>query len=136
MLGNDVRSMTPEIAEILTTRELITVNQDPECRPPFLTYSLPANASPDVYVLARLLADGDLAIGFFHCRNTIVSADVGATNFSLLLENIGVPADSGYGLHFRDLYTGEDLGVKKEIFTCHDLQPRHCRVFRATPVKC
>lgn len=133
MLGNDVRNMTDETLELLTNRELLAVNQDPECRPPFMAYHLESSMTPEVFIFAKLLHDGDLAVGFFNCKTDSKAPE--EEKFSLLFENIGFPVSSGYGLHFKDMFTGEDLGVKQEIFTVQSLPKRHCRAYRATPVK-
>lgn len=36
MIGADIRKMKPEIEKLLLNRELIRIDQDPECRPPYL----------------------------------------------------------------------------------------------------
>ena len=126
MLGCDIRKMTPEILKLVTNRELLAINQDPEVRPAFNAEGVPYNMESCSLVLAKLLANGDLAVGFFN----FCDHEIGAT---LMFENIGFPFASGYDLKFKDVFTGEER-IYQERLTCR-LDACDCAVFRVTPVK-
>ncbi|MBR0459390.1 MAG: glycoside hydrolase family 27 protein [Victivallales bacterium] len=129
MLGCNLETIKPEVLELITNRELIAFNQDPECRPayPVQVFGAP-DGVPDRLVLARMLADGDYAVGFFNLMDH-------EANMHCLFEQMGFPVLSGYGLRFTDVFTGEDLGLKQELLHLGKLVPHSCRVFRAHPEK-
>lgn len=60
--GNDLRTMSPAIKAILTNREVIAIDQDPAGKP-VERISTPASSQ---LLLARPLADGSFAVGFFN----------------------------------------------------------------------
>lgn len=126
MLGSDIRNITPEILTLITNQELIAINQDPEARPAFFA-AYPPHLKGKCVVLAKMLSNGDYAIGYFN-----LTSEVHAT--TLYFDDMGFPFASGYDLAFRDVISGEDLGLKRESLI-QRLEPHDCRVFRVTPVK-
>ena len=125
MLGSDIRKMTPEILELITNRDLIAFNQDPEARPAY-NGTGKLFESGEFIILIKLLADGDLAIGYFN-----FSEEPRSWN-PLYFENIGFPVNQGWSLKFKDVFTGEEF-VKEEFYSC-SLQPCECKVYRVTPL--
>lgn len=128
MLGADLRNfLKPEMKpmlDLITNKGLLALDQDEECRPAFLATNQPWGK--DRIVLGRLLADGDIAIGFFNLTDN----DYG---MFLYFETLGIPDAAGINLEMRDVFTGESIGVKREFvdFTV----PKHdCMVFRCKPV--
>ena len=121
MLGCDVRNMTPFIHGLVTNRELIAFNQDPEARPPIFLDG--QGDESRTITCMKFLADGDYAIGLFN----ITEND---REIHMLFTDLGLPFDSGYGLQLTDVFTGEDAGFYREYFrtkvAAHD-----CAVFRA-----
>jgi alpha-galactosidase len=61
LAGNDLRSMTPAIKEILTNREVIAIDQDPRGK-----QGSRVSQNGDQEVWTRPLSDGALAIGIFN----------------------------------------------------------------------
>ncbi len=61
LAGNDLRTMTPAIHDILTNREVIAIDQDPAGR-----QGTRAWASGDVEIWTRPLADGSYAVAAFN----------------------------------------------------------------------
>jgi alpha-galactosidase len=119
--GCDIREMSDATKKILLNRDLIAINQDPECRG---CERIPVYGNPDVFVLARVLSDGDFALGFFNF------SDIPAT-ITLDFWDIGLPALAGCGLRFYDCLEHCELGVQKECFA--PTVPSHgCRVYRCS----
>jgi alpha-galactosidase len=94
--GNDLRSMTPEIHDILTAPEVIAVNQD----------ALGKQASRvwkdgDLEVWSKQLKEGSRAVVLFN-------RGASASNITVNWEDIGYPAHLPAGV--RDLWGQKDLG--------------------------
>ena len=125
MLGCDIRKMTPEILALVTDRELIAIDQDPEVRPAFNT--VPEYEEAGIWILSKLLSNGDLAVGFFNM------SDVTPHDMPFYFERVGFPWGGGYDLMFKPVLNGEELGVCRECVNRH-VKPRSCEVYRVTPV--
>ncbi len=126
MLGNDVRSMDDDILKLITNKDLIALNQDPECRPAFKC-NMWKPASVNAMALAKLLADGTIAVGFFNFANERHS-------LAVLNETLGFSFASGYDLKYTDMLTGEsEIAVRENKHLI--LDPYTCKMFRVTPVK-
>ncbi len=121
MLGADLRSFDDEMLKLVSNKELIALSQDPEFRPAF---NIARWGNP---VYARLLANGDIAIGIFNFEENDIAP-------SVFFENLGIPFAAGIDLKLKDLITGEDLGTKREFFN-YRVKKHDCMVIRATPVK-
>ncbi len=111
IMGCDMRSLNPFSKELLLNKELIRLNQDAECRPPYLVSGLnnPGGLGENMPVFFRHLEDNEFAIGMFNLQDE-------PRNCSIVFSDAGVPTASGYGLELTDLFTGENLGVKKDYF--------------------
>jgi alpha-galactosidase len=96
--GNDLVTMTPEIQQILTNREVIAVDQDPLGRPGTLV----TEETPGLQVWARPLAGrgSPQAVLLFN-RNAE------PTKMDIRWENLGIFRS----VAVRDLWTHRDLGV-------------------------
>ncbi len=125
MLGSDLRSMNEATKRLVTNRELIQIDQDPDGRPPLC---LPLDQdSQERFVVFKLLSDGEYALGFFNMSDK-------KRMLPLYFEKLGIPFASGYGLQLTDVFTGETLEVQRECMT--PLIPAHeCRVYRAKMVR-
>ena len=130
MLGCDLRTMTPEVLALVTNQELLAFNQDPEVRPAFIANQIldGKNAIPDHVVLAKLLSDGDLALGFFNLSDR-------HGEFYLQFDDLGFPASTGFGLRLTDVFDNEMAGLFSEQMHV-SIKPFHCKVFRAHPEPC
>ena len=125
MLGCDPRSMSYETLKLVTNRELISINQDPEYRPPFEVSAHPWMAGKKSYM--RHLSNGEYAVGFFNFGDT-----EGTVPFYLAACGLG--KQSGYGLVFKNLFTNQVSEVAKDYFDAV-LPPHGCAIYRATIVK-
>ena len=126
MLGCDIRTLDTESLKLVTNRDLIAVNQDPEARSAFKVATGIWNA--DCVIIGKLLADGDLAIGFFNLSDSRID------NFQLHFEALGLPDAAGYNLKFKNLFTGETVGERREVFQWN-LDAHDCGMFRASFIK-
>ena len=123
ILGADVRKLTPEMLELVKNKGLLAINQDPECRTVYAATNLDWNSLRTCY--AKLLANGDIALGFFN----LTESDV---HVYALFEGIGFPSSCGVALRLRDAMTGEEIGLKRD-FHEEFLKKHDCRVLIATP---
>ena len=96
--GNDLRTMPPEIHDILTNKEVIAINQDPLGRQ---GRRVRKDNQLKVDVWAKQLADGSRAIILFN-RGTAEQ------NIAVNWEEIGYPANIVASV--RDLWQHKDLG--------------------------
>jgi len=101
--GNDVRSMAPDIQEILTNKEVIAIDQDPLGR-----QGRRVHKDGDLEVWGRQLADGGRAVILFNRSQS--TADI-----SVNWEDLGYPRNVAAKL--RDLWQHKDLGSATGKYT-------------------
>ncbi len=94
--GNDLRSMTPEIKEILTNKELIAINQDALGREGSRVWK-----DGDREIWSKQLRDGSRAVAFLNRGATV-------SEITVSWEAIGYPANISASL--RDVWARKDLG--------------------------
>lgn len=142
MMGADIRDIKPEMKELLQNRELIAINQDPECRPPFLVgkqnvMALVENTDDAVfparmienqlYTFIKHLTDNEFVIAYYNLFEE-------ERNITCIFADAGVPYSSGYGFSMKDVFTGEDIGVKRDYHIVsvpgHDCKLYKCRLVR------
>ena len=103
MAGNDLRSMSRDVAAILTNRDVIAVNQDP-----LGMQGRRVKRNGDQEVWAKQLADGGRAVVLFNRGRKAAEISVSWT-------------DIGYPPHLtakvRDLWEGKDAGNLSEKFS-------------------
>ena len=139
MIGADIRNLDAETLALLTNKDLIAINQDAECRPPFIPcknkatdwgmfygdyYEMDTQACLPFF---RHLENGEYAIGYFNFgENTARS--------NLMFANYGLTPGCGYGFELKNIFTGEVEGVFDEIH--HATVASHdCAMYRAKMVK-
>lgn len=124
MLGADIRNLDEDILKLVTNKDLIRINQDPECRQAFRV-----DEWQDEYTvsLAKLLSDGTIALGLFNFTDKPVTIQV-------LCDALGFPYSSGYTLKARDLFSGEEQLLTREVMV-EQVVPFGCRMFILTPEK-
>jgi alpha-galactosidase len=128
MIGCDIRKATPATKDILMNHDLIAINQDREGRGAYRIKPEPQwFHTNDVFMLVKVLSDGDLAIGFFNLSDS-------QRELSLQFWDIGLPYAAGYSLSLYDCWEHKELGVYKERYA--PVVPAHdCLVVRAKLVK-
>jgi alpha-galactosidase len=105
MAGNDIRSMPPDIAEILTNKELIAVDQDA-----MGLQGRRVKREGELDVWARQLADGSRAVALLN-RGTAES------KMSVNWNELGYP--NNLSATVRDLWAKKDLGRQTGSFTAN-----------------
>jgi len=103
MAGNDLRTMSNEIKEILTNREVIAVNQDP-----LGLQGRRVKREGDREVWSKQLADGGRAVVLFNRGSQ-------AAELSVSWTDIGYPQN--LPAQVRDLWAAKDLGKLSGQFT-------------------
>lgn len=94
ILGNDVRSMSPQTLALLTNPEVIAVDQDPAG-----LQGLPVKKDGKIEIWTKKLADGTVVVGIFN-------RDTAEHQVSIDWSAIGFPQLS----RVRDLWARADLG--------------------------
>ena len=130
MLGGDLRNMNDFCRELTQNRDLIRIDQDRECRPPYQIYhGRPQYGSTDWWTIPwdsalsfiRHLSDNEFAIGLFNLSD----AD-GQITFTFA--NAGLPWQSGFGMDLRDVFTGEEMTSARDYLT-PEVKAHDCRIF-------
>ncbi|WP_338590896.1 glycoside hydrolase family 27 protein [Paenibacillus sp. Y5S-9] len=128
MIGCDVRKANQITKDILLNPDLLAINQDVEARGAYRIKPEPQwFHTDDVFMLVKVLTDGDLAIGFFNLSDS-------QRELSLQFWDMGLPYAAGYALSLYDCWEHQELGVFRERFApvvaAHD-----CLIVRAKLVK-
>ena len=105
-------------------KDVIAINQDPDCNVPFSIKR--AEDVSDLYVIAKMLENGDYAIGIFNFTDE--NANKWNTHFTL--EKLGLPESTGKTLEMKNLWTGETTVIKNGVFF-KEVEPHDCLLFRA-----
>ena len=112
LAGNDLRTMTPEVRDILINREVVAVDQDPAGRQGYLVQQ----PEKDLQVWVRPLVDPtQIAVALLN-RGPV------AKTYELSLATLGIHGDA----FFRDLFAHQDLGLQHGSLTvtvpCHGIR--------------
>lgn len=124
MIGCDIREMDEETRAILFNKEIIAVNQDSELNRPYLLHSSD-HEGHDVdgtYVFAKILENGDIALGFFNYSDNKIGRFV---TESMLGLDADIPLD--YTVH--DLWSGEEVRPINGTVLA-DIEAHGCCMFR------
>ena len=78
-----------------------------------------------LYTLLKHLSHQEFVIAFYNLFEE-------EQEMNCIFADAGLPYESGYGFHMRDIFTGEDLGVKRDYFLArvpgHDCKLYFCRL--------
>ena len=118
MAGNDVRSMTPEIKELLTNAEVIAVDQDKLGREGHRVWK-----NGDLEAWAKPLSEGSRAVILLNRGTT-------ASDVSVFWEALGYPAH--LAAKVRDLWEHKDLGSFTGSFKAR-VEPHSVVMVRVLP---
>lgn len=123
IIGCDIRKMTDYTKETLMNPDVIAINQDIECRGPYI---VPGHDPAVLMSLVKPMSDGSLAIGMFNLGDK-------KAEINLPFWDMGIPAAAGVGLEMYNCWTRENEGRFTERYAAV-VEPHDCRVFRAKVV--
>ncbi|MCF0135788.1 MAG: glycoside hydrolase family 27 protein [Lachnospiraceae bacterium] len=136
MIGCDIRSMDETTASILTNKAVLAINQDPDYNQPFEinihTATLPQHdqeqqlSSGEIPIYAKLLSNGDYAIGIFNLSDTPTNR----WSAVIMADRLGLPETSGMTLELTDVWTGEKTVMTNGIYSA-SVAPHACKLMRA-----
>ncbi|MBO4926133.1 MAG: glycoside hydrolase family 27 protein [Clostridia bacterium] len=143
MMGADLRAVAPEYQALMQNKDLLRIDQDEECRPPYLIRrgsvftgnpdakegEMPWRMIPDSsFTFFRHLSDNEFALAY-------VNMSEAESCIHCELVDLGLPVAGGWALEARDVFTGENLGAKFDYFNPtvpgHDMRMYLCRLVKA-----
>ncbi len=124
-IGCDVREMDDFTLSLLKNKPLIDINQDADCRQVIKLTSGWDLDNSSVHNYARMLENGDIAVGLFNLGDQRQTA-------WLSLDKLGLPESTGKTLEMHDVFTGEVITVTNGTFyrpiQAYDSLVYRCRV--------
>lgn len=124
-IGCDVREMDDFTLSLLKNKLLIAINQDADCRQVIKLTSGWDLDNSSVHNYARMLENGDIAVGLFNLGDQRQTA-------WLSLDKLGLPESTGKTLEMHDVFTGEVITVTNGTFyrpiQAYDSLVYRCRV--------
>ena len=125
MLGCDIRDMDADTLRIITNKDVIAINQDNELNRPYRLRSGDGMTDPDdIRVYAKILENGDIALGFFNF------SDGKICNRFVTLDMIGLDADTDIKINVKDLWSGEDIRVINDTINVASIEAHACKLYR------
>ena len=125
MMSCGLRTVNETSKALMLNKELIAIDQDEECRPPYLA----GKSGEDQYFFIRHLSNNEFVLAYFN-----LSEAGHVYRYSASFADLGIPYESGYGLELTDVFTGENPGVKRDYFL-PAVEPHGCRRYKAKRVK-
>ena len=127
MLGADLRKLDDFCHDLLTNKELIRLNQDPECRPPYIDERQRHHNLNKRLAGIKMLDNNEFALGLFNY------SDDAELEVLAYFDDLGIPSGKGIGLELTDIFTGETF-TKFDFYT-PKLPAMTCKIYRAKIVK-
>ncbi len=118
ILGNDLRTMSEQVKQIVTNKNLIAINQDPLCK------QAKRVKKGKVDVLAKPLADGSVALALFNKSNGNKKAKFDLTS---LLNDKYVALKKQKSYHLTEQWSGEELTTDGVVQT--ELKKHQTKVY-------
>jgi len=120
MIGCDVRNTSKEALDILMNKEAIAINQDPACNQ---VYQLTLDrGTENELVYARLLANGDFAIGAFNFNDT-------EYRFVFGLDEMGITTHCGKKVTITEIWSDKSATVVNGAVD-ETVEAHGCRMWR------
>jgi alpha-galactosidase len=114
MIGSDIRNMDEDTKEILMNKEVIAINQDPQCAQP---YEYGANA------WVKNLENGDFAVMFVNVTDK-------KRNLALNIADAGIDLSTNKKVIAKNLWTGEEFEVKNGVIFDRDVEEHATKLYR------
>lgn len=125
MIGCDLNNMEEDTLKILTNKDVIAINQDSEFNRPFLLRCSDAMVdSPDAPAYAKILENGDIALGVFNFTDTKLWGRF------VTLDMLGLDADTAIEINARELWTGEELKIRNDTIDVGPIESHACKLYR------
>ena len=125
MMGCGLRTVNETSKALMLNKELIAIDQDGKCRPPYLA----GKSGGDPYFFIRHLSNNEFVLAYFNL------GEAGHEyRYSASFADLGISYESGCGLELTDVFTGENPGVKRDYFL-PAIEPHGCRRYKAKRVK-
>ena len=124
MIGADIRNLNQTSMDILLNKDLIALNQDEECRQPYLVKDW---SGQHKCIWIKPLSGGEYALGFFNFGDS--KSDV-QMNFW----DIGLTAQSGFEIELFEVWSKDTIRGLKTMHSVQ-LEAHDCAVYRAKLVK-
>ena len=124
MLGCDIRNMSEDVKKIITNKEIIAINQDPGGRQPMLLQGFRNGVHEQLFIWAKHLDGGDIAIGVFNLMDENIPVFVG-------YDALGLDHSTNVVLKFRDVWNDREWIYRDGIKTmvpAHDCYVWRCKV--------
>jgi alpha-galactosidase len=119
MAGNDLRTMTPEIIEILTNKELIALNQDPLGK-----QGRRIRDDGDIEVWGKELSENRYAV-------TLLNRTANPADITVTWKELGLEGE----FNVRNLWMHKNVGKFKDSFTGKNIQSHEAMVILLTAGK-
>lgn len=141
MLGGDLRAMNEYCEQLVMNKDLIAINQDEECRPPYVVKKLSGYEHIDDpeegqwpwrevkdqgLILLKQLTYGEFALSF-------VNMSKGDMEMDIIFADAGIPYGSGFDVVMKDVFTGEEIKARDYYYTSvpsHDMKLFRCRLVK------
>lgn len=117
IMGGDIRKIDGFCKDLMQNKELIAINQDPECRPPVIIHNWSGNR-----VLFKILSDNEYVLAFYNYGDN-------KTKLTISFVDLGIPYNSDKGLDMYNVITGEKLGILRDFYTT-ELEKHTCKILR------
>jgi len=128
MMGCDIRQASESTKQILLNKDIIAINQDPEVRGAYRIQPEPNwFQGEECFMLAKVLADGDIAVGFFNLSEH-------KRDIPFLFWDIGLAGAAKIGLSLYDCWEQKELGIFKERYVA-SIEAHDCVIIRASLVQ-
>lgn len=135
MIGCDIRDLEDDTKQILTNKDLIEINQDAEYNRAWLLHASDGITDENEHpCYARILENGDIALGFFNFSDTKIASRY------ITLDMLGLDADVPVDITIKDVWSGEIVNQKEDywescatannIIFIGSIEPHDCVVYR------
>lgn len=102
IIGGDIRKIDGREKEILLNKNLISINQDDECRPPYIL----EDYQNGIYKMMKFLDNGRFAFAVFNASDDVDWKDV-----LIYFDDFGIHSNTNKKLRITDAFTGEEVGI-------------------------
>ena len=123
ILGADIRKMAPAMRSLVCNKALIAINQDEECRAPYVVYQ-----EDDLrFSFIRHMSDNALVLAYFNLSDEAAEVD-------MIFADLGIPYPSGVDLRLSDILLRREMGVFRDHCPL-EIGAHGCRILKASFVK-